>query len=209
MRGGFLLFASLLANFAFAADPPPGFSAAGVVRGSEPGSTPEPGAMMSVYGTHLGPSASCGANPDPTLRETVNPRNPDPDFADLSVYPKELCGVQVLIGDKLAGVLYVSEKQINFKVPQDSAETGTVDLRVVYLGRSSAPLRMAAGFEKATVSLAAPAYTDMPVWLKVETRLGLGRVMYPSAIGPAGFGCNQVEVRRDGKNLRFFRARTG
>jgi hypothetical protein len=33
MRGGFLLFASFLANFAFAADPPPEFSAAGVVHG--------------------------------------------------------------------------------------------------------------------------------------------------------------------------------
>jgi hypothetical protein len=202
MRGGFLLFVSFLVKFAFAADPPPEFSAAGVVRGAESAPILVPGAGLSIYGSHLGPFPACSAaNPDPKLRETVNPRNPDPNFANLSVYPKELCGVQVLIGDKPAGMLYVSERQINFKVPQDSAETGTVDLRVVSQGQSSAPLRMPAGFEKTTVSLAEPAYTDMPVWLKVETRFGLGRIAYPSPYGPAGFGCNQVEVRRDGKLL--------
>jgi len=202
MRGGFLLFASFLVNFAFAADPAPEFSAAGVVRGAQ--STPilVPGEGLSIYGSHLGPFPACSAaNPDPKLRETVNPRNPDPNFANLSVYPKELCGVQVLIGDKAAGLLYVSGEQINFKVPQDSAETGAVELRVVSQGQSSAPLRMPAGFEKTTVSLAEPAYTNMPLWLKVETRFGLGHVTYPSLLGPAGFGCHGVEVRRDGKPL--------
>jgi len=201
MRSGFLALASFLTNFAFAAGPPPEFSAAGVVRGAESAPILVPGAGLSIYGIHLGPVPGCTANADPKLRETINPRNPDPNFADLSVYPKELCGVQVLIGDKAAGLLYVSEKQINLKVPQDSAETGMVELRVLSQGQSSTPVRMPAGFEKTTVSLAEPAYVNMPVWLKVETRFGLGRVSYPSPIGPAGFGCNQVEVRRDGKLL--------
>ncbi len=201
MRGGVLLFASFLATFAFAADPPPEFSAAGVVRGSESAPILAPGAGMSIYGSHLAPFPGCAANADPKLRETVNPRNPDPEFASLSVYPKELCGVVVMVGDKAAGLLYVSEKQINFKVPQDSAESGTVDLVVYAHGSASAPLKMQAGFEKTTVSLAEPAYTDMPVWLKVDTKFGLGHVAYPFVLGPAGYGCNDVEVRRDGKIL--------
>jgi len=201
MRSGFLVLASFLTNFAFAAGPPPEFSAAGVVRGAESAPILVPGAGLSIYGIHLGPVPGCAANADPKRRETINPRNPDPNFADLAVYPKELCGVQVLIGDKAAGLLYVSEKQINLKVPQESVETGMVELRVVSQGQSSASVRMPAGFEKTTVSLAEPAYVNMPVWLKVETRFGLGRVSYPSPIGPAGFGCNQVEVRRDGKLL--------
>ena len=41
----------------------------------------------------------------------------------VSVYPKDLCDVQVLIGADPAGLFQASEKQINFKVPQDSPES--------------------------------------------------------------------------------------
>ena len=122
-------------------------------------------------------------------------------MANLSVYPRELCGVVVMIGDKTAGLLYVSDKQINFKAPQDSAESGTVELRVVYQGQSSAAVEIPAGFGMTTVSLDEPAYAGMPVWLKVQTRRRLGAISYPSPHGPAGFGCHQVEVRRNGKLL--------
>jgi uncharacterized protein (TIGR03437 family) len=74
----------------------------------------------------------------------------------------------VLIGDQPAGLLFVSEKQINFKVPQDSPENGIVDLRVVRMGQSSPPVAMDAGFEKTIISLEQPAYAGMPVWLKVD-----------------------------------------
>jgi hypothetical protein len=60
---------------------------------------------------------------------------------------------------------------------------------------------MPAGFGETTISLAEPAYVGMPVWLNVERRQGLGHILYPSLLGPAGFGCDQVEVRRDGKLL--------
>ena len=109
--------------------------------------------------------------------------------------------MQVLIGDKPAGLLFVSEKQINFKLPQDSPETGSVELRVVRTGESSAPVAMEAGFEKTTVSLEEPAYTGMPVWLKVDLPLESGTIRYPYILGPAGFGCNEVEVRRGGRAL--------
>ena len=107
----------------------------------------------------------------------------------------------MLIGDKPAGLLYVSPKQINFKIPQDIAESGMVDLRVISQGQSSAPVRFPAGFEKTSISLYRSAYTDMPVWLKVTRPFGLGHVGYPSPVGSAGFGCDEVEVRRDGKPL--------
>jgi hypothetical protein len=98
-------------------------------------------------------------------------------------------------------LLSVSEKLIHFKTPQDSPESGSVDIRVVYMGQSSAPVTMEAGFEKTTISLEQPAYTDMPVWLKADLPLDSGTIRYPYYLGPAGFGCNEVEVRREGKLL--------
>src|SRR6202162_556693 len=157
---------------------------------------------MSIYGQHLAPSdGRCPSSADPQRRETPNPRRPDQRFADTSVYPTELCGVQVFIGDKPAGLLYVSEKQINFKIPQDAPEGGSVAIRVVRMGQSSAPVTMEAGFEKTVISLEQPAYTGMPVWLKVELPFELGTIQYPYSLGPAGFGCNEVEVRKQGKLL--------
>jgi hypothetical protein len=143
---------AILGISAFAADPPPEFPPGGVTQGSESARILTPGAGMSIYGSHLGPIPGCSASADPTLRETINPRNPNPNFANLSVYPKELCGVQVLIGDKPAGLLYVSDKQINFKIPQDSPESSTVNLRIMRQGLSSAPVRFEAGFGKTSIS---------------------------------------------------------
>ncbi len=113
-----------------------------------------------------------------------------------------LCGTQVFVGDEPAGLLYVSRQQINFQVPKDSPNDGAADMSVVYDGQWSKPLTMQAGFPKMTIRLDQPAYTDMPVWLKVEFGSAVrGRIRYPSLIGPAGFGCSEVEVRREGKLL--------
>jgi hypothetical protein len=197
-----LPFGVLLTMYAWGADAPPEFTAAGVVRGARAAKILVPGVGMSIYGQHLGPAGSgCSGAADPQRRETPNPRRPDRRFEDTSIYPTELCGVQVFIGDKAAGLLYVSEKLIHLKIPQDSPESGSVDIRVVYMGQSSPPVTLAAGFEKTTVSLEQPAYTDMPVWLKANLPLDSGTIQYPYVLGPAGFGCNEVEVRRDGKLL--------
>src|SRR5690348_8074215 len=94
-RWAFLIL--LLPAMARAADPPE-FPAAGVVRGDQMVQILVPGADgMTIYGTHLGPTPGCSATADPNLRETPNPRNPDPASTNLSVYPKELCGTRVLI----------------------------------------------------------------------------------------------------------------
>jgi hypothetical protein len=197
-----LAFGLLLSVNLWGGDPAPEFTAAGVVRGAGPAKTLVPGVGMSVYGQHLGPSGrSCSGSADPQRRETPNPRRLDRRFVDTSIYPTELCGVQVFIGDKLAGLLFVSEKQINFKVPQDSPESGNAVIRVVRMGQSSPPVTMGAGFEKTTVSLEQPAYTGMPVWLLANLPFDSGTIRYPYVLGPAGFGCNEVEVRRQGQLL--------
>jgi hypothetical protein len=202
-RADALLVSVLLLSWqVWCADPPPEFTAAGVVRGDSSAKILAPGVGMSIYGQHLAPSnGGCPSSADPQRRETPNPWRPDQRFADTSIYPTELCGVQVFIGDKPAGLLYVSEKTINFKIPQDAPESGRVAIRVVRMGQSSAPVTMEAGFEKTVISLEQPAYTGMPVWLKVELPFGLGSIRYPYSMGPAGFGCNEVEVRKQGKLL--------
>jgi hypothetical protein len=188
--------------YAWGADPPPEFTAARVSRGGITVKILVPGVRMSIQGRHLGPPGTgCYGSADPQRRETLNPRRLDKRFVDTLIFPTELCGVQVFVGDKAAGLMYVSGGQIDFKIPQDSPESGSADLRVVYLGQSSAPVTMEAGFEKTTVSLEQPAYTGMPVWLKADLPLDSGAIQYPYYLGPAGFGCNEVEVRREGKLL--------
>jgi len=199
--GALLVFGLLLSAQVWGADPPPEFTAAGVARGDTSAKVLVPGVDMSIYGQHLGPSGSgCSGAADPQRRETPNARL-NGRFADTAIYPTELCGVQVFIGDKPAGLLYVSEKQINFKIPQDGPVSGSAAIRVVRMGQSSAPVTMRAGFDDTTISLEQPAYTGMPVWLKVDPPSGAGAIRYPYVRGPAGFGCNEVEVRKQGKLL--------
>ncbi|HYL78005.1 MAG TPA: IPT/TIG domain-containing protein [Bryobacteraceae bacterium] len=178
-----LLALVLLVIAVASADSPPAFTAAGLARGDRPAKSVVPGTYLIIYGTNLGPAPG-------QCRET-RPQ---------STYPKEYCGTQVLLGDMPAELLYVSDKQINFKVPLDAPKSGTVDVRVVYKDQSSQPVTMRAGSNWVTVSLDGPAYTDMPVWLKIDVPFE-GAVGYPSVFGPAGFGCNMVEARRNGQRL--------
>ena len=83
----------------------PEFPAAGVVRGDRTVQILVPGAGMSIYGHYLGPAVGCAGKADPKQLEIPNPRAARPGFVDLSIYPKELCDVQVLIGGEPAGLL--------------------------------------------------------------------------------------------------------
>ncbi len=167
------------------ADPPPEFTAKGIVgRGEITPRLLAPGAGLSIYGHYLGPPPGRCAG------------------ADLSrPYPHELCGTQVFIGNEPAELLYVSEGQINLRVPANVTEGIHADLRVVRNGESSAPVPMKTGYAKTMVYLDQPAYTDMPVWLRVDLPYEDGTLQYPYLFGRAGFGCNMVEVRKDGKPL--------
>jgi hypothetical protein len=164
------------------ADPPPQFTPEGVVGQARPGNL-VPGAGMSIYGRYLGSRTSgCAVSAD-------------------SSYAGNPCDTQVLIGDEPAVLVFVSEGQINFKVPLDVPSSDGAELRVVYRGQSSTPLTMHVGPEKTTVSVEQPAYAGMPVWLRVELPFANGTIHYPFVLGLAGFGCNEVEVRRNGQPL--------
>jgi hypothetical protein len=100
-----------------------------------------------------------------------------------------------------AGLLYVQDRQINFKVPQETPVKGTAEIRVIYKGQSSRMVRLPLGLDSAAISLESPARAGMPVWVKVSM-FGWDRtIQYPFDIHPAGFKCQEVEVRRDGKLL--------
>ncbi len=154
----------------------PSFEPGGVVPSDLNRPVPlSPGLAMSIYGVHLGPLVGCQG------------------------YGDRLCDTQVLVDGVPGKLLYVQERQINFQVPQPIPVEGTVEVRVVYNGQSSGPVRLPAGIESALVSLESPAKVGGPVWLKVLVPGMTPAVRYPYGIHPASFGCDEVEVRRDGR----------
>jgi hypothetical protein len=162
-----------------------------------------PGMLVSIYGTDLGPREGCIGQADPKKRETPNPLRPDQAFVETLIYPKELCGVQVMVGEIPAGLLYVHASQINFKVPQEAPMEGAAPLRVVYQSRSSAAVLIRLGLEVATLSLEQAAHVGGPVWVHIQAPPfpWFGDVQYPVGVHPADFGCQEVEVRRNGTLL--------
>ncbi|HEX4273801.1 MAG TPA: hypothetical protein VHZ74_00530 [Bryobacteraceae bacterium] len=130
----FLFSCLCLQALVWGADPPPQFTREGVV-GQARAWTLFPGADMSIYGRFLGPPAGgCAASAS-------------------GLYAKNLCDTEVLIGDKPAELLFVSEQQINFKVPLDAPPSDAAELRVVNRGQSSMPRTMKIGPERTTVSV--------------------------------------------------------
>lgn len=93
----------------------PSFPPNGVVPAVNPGEALGPGVLASIYGVRLAPSTRCSG--------LEKPQNPP--------YPAEICRVQVLVGDKAAGLLYVSGKQINLEIPKSAPATGDVSFVVV------------------------------------------------------------------------------
>jgi len=91
--------AALLTASAFAQAPL--FEAAKVQIPNSNDTTPlSPGELILVYGSSLGPDTPCQGREDPNQSETPNPRRSLSQGNNLRVFPKELCGVRVLVGVK-------------------------------------------------------------------------------------------------------------
>jgi hypothetical protein len=179
---------SLLATSAFAqTEPTPNFQPDHVLFIDHPVPL-APGLVLSIFGNNLGPSRGCASSHDAK-----------------GVYPHELCDTQVFVGEFASELLWVQAGQINFKVPQETPVEGTADLLVVYQGRFSKAVAMPLRIESPTLSLDSPARVGMPVWVKLDMPYYReSGIRYPFQIFPAAFGCNEVEVRRNGVLLPRF-----
>jgi hypothetical protein len=179
----------------------PVFTAESIVPSN--GIKPEPllpGMFVTIYGQALGPASACVGEADRTRPVTPDRVLPNPG-PETFLYPSSLCGVEVLVGADAAGLLYVSEHQINLQVPQSIPSEGSAELRVVHRGRSSVPLAVPLGTRSPVIMLDAPAYTNMPVWIHVDMPYTLGEIDYPLGIHPAATYCHEIEVRRNGALL--------
>ncbi|HWC97378.1 MAG TPA: hypothetical protein VG456_11525 [Candidatus Sulfopaludibacter sp.] len=169
------------------------------------GETPQmlaPGMPVSIYGSNLGPAVGCVGYGDQKQVETLPPDNPFHIWERLAIYPKQLCGVQVMIGDVAAGLLWAQAGQINFQVPRDCPFEGAADLRVLYAGVKSAPFPLRFGLERMTITQDEPAYAGMPVWVRVHTASDLIRpIEFPFREDPLWLMCTDIEVRRNGAAL--------
>ncbi len=94
-----------------------------------------PGKIMSLYGQHLGPETGCVGYYDPHRAETPNPARPKQSEAEKRIYTTQLCKTEVTVGGIRAGLLFVQNRQINFKVPQQASTSGTASLQVTYDGK--------------------------------------------------------------------------
>ena len=141
-----------------------------------------PGLILSIFGSNLGPSHGCEGYHD-----------------EKGIYPRELCDTQVLVGGVTSELLWAQAGQINFRVPRQTPAQGSADLAVVYQGRTSKTVAMPLGFESPTIALENIARVGMPIWLKINMPYERDSgIRYPFQIYPAAFGCNEVEVRRNG-----------
>ncbi|MCC6857684.1 MAG: hypothetical protein IT158_03940 [Bryobacterales bacterium] len=169
--------------------------------GSHPTSL-APGMLMSIYGSGLGPETACTGQADTARRETPSPQRPLQTFAETLIYPTRLCGVEVRVGGLPAGLLYVHSRQINFKAPQQTPLQGAAAVQVFRDGRPGPSVTLKLGLEFAVVTLDGPAFTRMPVWIRVWMPHGWQQnLQYPFGVAPGDFACHSVEVRRNGALL--------
>ena len=161
-----------------------------------------PGMLFSIYGDNLGPDTGCTGRADPHRTEMASAYRPNQFGVELYIYPKELCGVRVLVGDEPAGMLYAQKKQINFKVPQQTPVSGFTTLQVIYRGASNSPIVMPLGLEMVTLSFEKQLHAGGPVWVSVELPSSWqSPVQYPVSLTPDNFGCHEFAVRQNGVPL--------
>jgi len=108
-----------------------------------------PGMLVSILWHRSRPPRELHWPSGRDKRETPSPLRPDQPLVETLIYPKQLCGVQVMFGDTPSGLLYVQGGQINFKCRRRRPMEGAAPLRVVYQGRSSAAVDIRLGLEAA------------------------------------------------------------
>ncbi len=110
--------------------------------------------------------------------------------------------MRVLVGGEPAGLLYVHRDQINFKVPQNVPMEGTVGLQIVHGNQASAVVQIEAGLAPLRLILPEHAFTNMPIWVGVVIPPNrASAIRYPFPMGPADIGCNELQLRKDGRPL--------
>lgn len=84
-----------------------------------------PSMVVELYGTGMAPDPWCG--------QERMPKTP---------YPREICGVRVLVGASPSELLYVSATQINLKIPTDAPVEGSAPFQVCIAKVCSDPVTM-------------------------------------------------------------------
>jgi hypothetical protein len=144
-----------------------------------------PGISTWIFGTSLSRSPGCAAE---------NVMVP-------ATYKTELCGTRVLVGGIDARLIAVMPGQINLVLPDHPWENETVGFQIVRDGSASATVPVYFGFNRPVVSLAAPAFAGMPVWVQVKKPWGKGWLRYPFYTEPWDTGPGSFEVRFQGRDL--------
>lgn len=144
-----------------------------------------PGMLVSVYGHNLEPAVGCGELPPVPLK---------------GPYPHERCGVRVLIAGRPAGLLAVRPTRIDLQIPEDVPASGEAPIEVIVSGTRSAAVAVPFGEPLVKLSLAAPAYAGLPVWLKIQRPYPY-EIYYPYSFNPWNFGGAELQMTRDGAPL--------
>lgn len=185
MRGFFALL--LLAGSALAQTGVPRFTREGLPhRADGKPMLLSPGMTVELYGDNLGPEPWCN--------------RPIPQNGP---YPKEACGVRLLVDGSPAGLLFAGTKQINFKIPDDAPEEGSAPIQVCVRETCSNRVEMPFSDHKAFLKIQGHAYVHMPVWIEVEQPWT--DVRYPYSIFPLNFGGAEFDVFFKGELLAPFR----
>jgi hypothetical protein len=135
-----------------------------------------PGTAFSIWGRDFGPASGCKGE------------------------ASELCRVRVMLDGTPIDLQFVSDVLINARMPDAEPQQVMSRLTVVVEGRTSDPVEIRRKPDVAMIKLDGVARVEGPVWIHVELPGG-EQVRYPVQTLPWEFGCDAVEVRKDGKLL--------
>lgn len=142
-----------------------------------------PGMGVWIFGKNLGPPCA--------VENVMDPRT----------YKTRLCGVEVHFDGIPAKLLFTSPAQINLIVPDHPWEDQIINVRVIRDSEQSAAVPVRFGVNRPVLSLDGPAFTGMPIWIRVELPWRKGYLRYPHSTRPWDLGPGMFEVRFEGREL--------